>query len=144
MFFPQCTVNLNVELPLSLIFDKNFVKATILLKKLLNSWFHEIFFRWERISCFSTLCSSTFPQHSEEKPEILSHQKNISSNWLFSNFFSKNVNFTKFLSKLCETKSQQFPHALCGNFINCLPSCDFSVKPYAQKCLTKIAIFLYC
>ena len=26
------------------IFDKNFVKAVVLLKKLLKSWFHEIFF----------------------------------------------------------------------------------------------------
>ena len=28
----------------------------------------------------------------------------------FSNFFSKIVTFTKFLPKMCETKSQQFPH----------------------------------
>ena len=28
-------------------FGKTFVKATVLLKKLLNSWFDEIFFRWE-------------------------------------------------------------------------------------------------
>ena len=40
-------------------FDKNFVNAFFMLKKLLKSWFHEIFFRWERISCFSTLCSAT-------------------------------------------------------------------------------------
>ena len=33
---------------------KNFVKATDLLKKLLKSWFHEIFFQWEIISHFST------------------------------------------------------------------------------------------
>ena len=42
---------------LSLIFDKNFVKATILLKKLLKNWFHGKQFRWERISRFSTLCT---------------------------------------------------------------------------------------
>ena len=36
--------------------DKNFVKATFLLHKLLKSWFHETFFRWEWISRFSTLC----------------------------------------------------------------------------------------
>ena len=40
-----------------LFFGKNFVKATVLQKKLLNSWFHEIFFRWKRISRFSTLCT---------------------------------------------------------------------------------------
>ena len=32
---------------LSLFFGKNFVKVTFLLKKSLNSWFDEIFFRWE-------------------------------------------------------------------------------------------------
>ena len=40
---------------LSPIFGKNFVKAAVLLKKLLNNWFDEIFFKWERISHFSTL-----------------------------------------------------------------------------------------
>ena len=35
--------------------------------------------------------------HSVEKREILSHQKNISSNQLFSNLFSKTVTFTEFL-----------------------------------------------
>ena len=47
----------NYENLLSHFFGKNFVKATFLLKKSLNSWFDEIFFRWERISRFSTLCS---------------------------------------------------------------------------------------
>ena len=37
--------------------------------------------------------------HSLEKTQILSHHKNISWNRLFSNFFSENVAFTKFLSK---------------------------------------------
>ena len=36
---------------LSHFFDKNFVKATVLLK----SWIHEIFFLWDKISRFSTL-----------------------------------------------------------------------------------------
>ena len=43
---------------LSYFFDKNFVKPTDLLKKLLKSWFHEMFFRWERISEISTLCDT--------------------------------------------------------------------------------------
>ena len=34
-------------------FDKNFVKATFLLNKLLKSWFHEIFFPWERVQWIS-------------------------------------------------------------------------------------------
>ena len=60
--------------------------------------------------------------HSVEKREILSHWKKISSNQLFSNFFLKNVIFMKFLTKMCETTSQQFPHCAadtlltCGNF----------------------------
>jgi len=43
----------NYKNSLSRIFGKNFVKVTVLLKKLLNKWFDEIFFRWERISHFS-------------------------------------------------------------------------------------------
>ena len=42
--------------------------------------------------------------HSVVKQEIYSHRKNISSNHLFSDFFSKNVAFTKFLPKKCESK----------------------------------------
>ena len=37
------------------IFGKNFVKLTVLLKKLLKSWFDEIFFWWDQIFRFSTL-----------------------------------------------------------------------------------------
>ena len=52
----------------SRIFDKNFVKATVLLNKLLKSWFHEIFFRWERISEISTLCTTgTFKKQNKKK-----------------------------------------------------------------------------
>ena len=47
----------NYRNSLSRLFNKNFVKATILLKKILKSWFHGIFFQWERISRFSTLCT---------------------------------------------------------------------------------------
>ena len=39
---------------LSHIFDKNFVKSTFLLKKLLKSWFHEIFLVRENFSFFHT------------------------------------------------------------------------------------------
>ena len=38
--------------------------------------------------------------HYVEKREILSHQKFFPSNQLCSNFYRKNVNFTKFLSTL--------------------------------------------
>ena len=48
----------------SYFFCKNFVKATHLLKKSLNSWFDEIYFQWE-FSRFSTLCMvlKTFPHY---------------------------------------------------------------------------------
>ena len=43
---------------LSRFFDKNFVKATVLQKKLLKSWFHEIFFSArENFSIFHTVIS---------------------------------------------------------------------------------------
>ena len=50
----QCGTYRNLP---SYFFDKKFVKATFLWKKLLKSWLHEIFFRWEGISSFSTLYS---------------------------------------------------------------------------------------
>ena len=135
------------------IFGKNFVKLTVLLRKLQKSWFNEIFFGetkffvflhcaiptvWKNekfgltnkifrqfsylvISLVKTLLSRNFCQkcvrlnrssfhtvhtvHTVEITEIYSHWKNISSNCLFSNFFSKNVTFTKFLPKMCRTKS---------------------------------------
>ena len=43
---------------LSPFFDKNFVKATFLLKKLLNNWFHEFLLRNRVFVVVSTLCVS--------------------------------------------------------------------------------------
>ena len=54
--FPLCTV-LEITEIISHFFGRKFVKATFSWKKLLKNWFHEIFFRWERISRFSTLWS---------------------------------------------------------------------------------------
>ena len=52
--------------------------------------------------------SSQYSMHSVEKREILSpHRKNISSNQLFSNFFSKTVTFTEFLPKMREREFRQ-------------------------------------
>ena len=62
------------------IFDKNFVKATFLLKNRFDGK------KGERIS------------------------RKISSNQLFSKFFSKTIAFTKFLRKKCEREFLQFPH----------------------------------
>ena len=53
LFYAQCG---NYGNFLSCIFGKNFVKVTILLNKLLKNWFDEIYFWWEKISYFSTLC----------------------------------------------------------------------------------------
>ena len=38
-------------------FTKISWKQMVLLKKLLNRWFDEKFYQWEKISRFSTLCS---------------------------------------------------------------------------------------
>ena len=69
--------------------------------------------------------------HNVEKRKIWSHQKNISSNQLFSNFFSKSITFTEFLPKMCETKSRQFPHCvgcMIATFFVLLKDFKFSVK----------------
>ena len=55
------------------------------------------------------LCERLIHIHSVVKWKN-SQQKNISSNQLFSNFFSKNGAFTKFLSKMYERKFPKFPH----------------------------------
>ena len=55
--------------------------------------------------------------HSVEKWKFQSHQKNsrqINSLVIYLN--SKNVTFTNFLPKICETKSQQFPNCASRNF----------------------------
>ena len=53
---------------------------------------------------FRPQCTET---HSVEKRKILS-PKNISSNQLFSNLFSKTVTFTKFLLKMREREFRNF------------------------------------
>ena len=53
-----------------------------------------------------------FPQHSVEKWKICCHPWKISSNQLFGIFFGKNVTFTKFLSKKCDSKFPQFSHCV--------------------------------
>ena len=51
--------------------------------------------------------------HSVEKWKIYSHLENISSNQLFSDFFCKNIAYTKFLQKRCESKFLNF-HTVNG------------------------------
>ena len=75
-------------------FGKNFVKATFLLKTLLNSWFDEIFFSLARVkfSFFHTFC--------EMHREIHCHAK-FSSNQFAVKFFSK----TLIWRKICKKKT---------------------------------------
>ena len=84
------------------------------------------------ISLIKTLLSRNFCQncvvrHSVVISEIYSHRKNVSSNHLFSNLFSKHVAFTKFLPKMRESKFPKLPHcAMCTKYI-------FSVKLHWAK-----------
>ena len=61
-------------------------------------------------------CKFTF-HNNVEKWKICSHRKNISSNQLFGDFFSKNVAFTKFLPKKCE---REYPQCSVEKTRNCL------------------------
>ena len=65
-----------------------------------------------------------------EKWKILSHQKNISWNQLFSNFFSKTIGFTKFLSKKCDREFSSFHTVQCITYWNLLS--HFSCKNYVK------------
>ena len=51
LVFPYCDCGTYGNL-LSRLFEKNFVKVTFSLKKLLKNWFHGKKFRWERILRF--------------------------------------------------------------------------------------------
>ena len=87
------------KLFLTTLYDKNFVKTTASLKKLLKSWFHEIFFR--------------FFIHSVEKRDNLSPHWNLfPRNQFVINFFSKTGAFTKVLSKRRESKFPKFPQCV--------------------------------
>ena len=90
----------NVKFSLILFWHK-LCETNILLKKLLKSWFHEIFFRLDRISRFSTL-------YRVEKLEILPHWKifrEINSLVMSRNYCQKGVrvNFQKFFTCVFES-----------------------------------------
>ena len=78
------------------LFWQNFREATFLLKKLLNSWFDEIFSVRENFSFFYTVSSIICTVWKNKK---FSLTEKISSNQLFSNFVTKTIAFTKFLQK---------------------------------------------
>ena len=73
-------------------FFKKFRQINVLLKNFTINWFDGKKIVWQ--------------QHTVEKREILFHRKNISSNQLFSNLFTKTVTFTEFLLKMRE---REFP-----------------------------------
>ena len=85
-----------------------------------------IFFLWNQLfSKFSiplviTLLSRNFCVNTCEtqcgKTRNSLSLKKLSSNQLFSNFFSKTIAFTKFLRKKCEREFLQFPHCVKVNF----------------------------
>ena len=107
----QCGNNIN---SLSYNFDKNFVKATFLLKKLLKSWFHEIFFQWERKSCFSTLYVHTATVFVEKR-EIHCHANFFPSTQFIVKFFSEMLIWRNFYEKSVAVKFRNFHSAQCGN-----------------------------
>ena len=90
----------NYENSLSRIFDKNFVKSTVLLKKLLKSWFHEIFFSVrEHVSFFhtvDTVLKFTVTHLWQKFREFNGFTKEVTKELIWRNFFSMAVNFSFF------------------------------------------------
>ena len=78
-------------------YDKNFVKATFLLIKLLNNCFHGKKFRWERISRFSILLCTVWNEEKFSLNEKIFRQINHLVTYLV-----KPVTFTKVLLKMRE------------------------------------------
>ena len=78
-----------------------------------NTWkiFRETNFT-EKVCFTKKLLFLSYYLHSVEKWEILSHGKNFvkPTNYLFGNFFSKTIAFTKFLWKKCEREFLRFPY----------------------------------
>ena len=91
------------------------------------------------INALDKLISRNFDplmNHSVVISEIYSHRKNISSNHLFSNLFSKHVAFTKFLPKMRESKFPKLPHCAVwkGDRIHWkLTFCLQSLEPWKKS-----------
>ena len=89
--FCICTVQCrNYKYSLSHFFGETFVKATVLLKMLLKSWFHGIFFQSEIRDNFSFFHSVIWRNHKMHTVEI---RENYS---LTLQKFRKNDVFTKY------------------------------------------------
>ena len=108
---PQCRyINKTFSLTVKIFREINFF-LTSSVKPLLSRNFCQKCVRL-KFSFFHTVVSIL---HSVEKWKIYSHWKNISSNQLFSDFVSKNVIFTEFLPKKCESKFLQSPQCVALN-----------------------------
>ena len=64
-----------------------------------------VYRNWCKQSLLVQLWYFKFRTNGCSNPNSVSHQKNVSSNQLFSDFFHKNVTFTKLFPKMCETTS---------------------------------------
>ena len=113
----------NCRNSLSYFFRKNFVKATVLLKKLLNSWFDEKNFQWERIFRFSTLWCG--------------NDRN-----LLSLFFGKS--FVKVMVLLTKLLKSWFDEKNFGESKMIFPQCDFVIFTLMSRCITISRNFLFC
>ena len=127
---------------LSRILGKNYVKAKVLLNKLLKSWFDEIYFWWERISCFSTLCSVHQEQH---------FFVNSTAIWLQTCFYVKSISTKDFIWTLdiCNLNSQKYSHTplLWQKFCETRETNEFINEIQTRKFLksiSRIFRFLHC
>ena len=101
-------------------FDENFVKATFLLKKLVKRWFDEIFFRWEYIFHFTTLCTR-LNSAEEIRFEEFYVQSVITINWWNPRriFWRFSINIQSISRKNYQSKPQNSPKSkiLLQNFV---------------------------
>ena len=97
---------------LSHFFVKNFVKATVLQNKLLKSWFHEIFFWWERIPVITTVshCGKT---RNSLSPKFFFRQINSLVTYLVKPLLSRN-----FWQKCVRENSRNFHTVTVWKFKN--------------------------
>ena len=116
---------------LSSIFGKNFLKVTVLLNKLLKSWFEEMFLGEREFFNFPH-CTEYSVQCGKMK-NLLSPKKYRQINYFVILCINNNVAFTKFMPKKCESK---FPHCFecavrstqCGKTKNLVSPKKYFVK----------------
>ena len=103
----------NCRNSLSHFFHKNFLKALVLLKKLLNTWLDKFFFSEREFLVFPH-CEC----HSVEKREIHCHANLFSSIQFRVKFFSKMFISQNFCEKDGGSKIPYFPNWECGTMKN--------------------------